>query len=153
MKCDYVVPLHPRSPGRIDLRDDAALELESRIGRIVGIGVIGLSSFIDAFIDVSGAAAAHRLDLAEEIVEYVAPVRQHVENDSPTVGLAVVPRRTLRGLQVAFEHPVAELASDRQDTAEEARIPQHAKLAQSGKKQLVLYDAMLDPARLREARQ
>ena len=43
-----------------------------------------------------------------------------VEGDDPAAVLgAVVPRRALRGDGVAFEHPVTELAANRQDAPEE----------------------------------
>ena len=144
MKGDEVIAMHARRPGRVDLRDDAAFQLERRIGRIIGIRMIASAALIDARIDVSRPAAADRLDLAEQIVEHVPPVRQHVENDAPAVRLAIVPGRALRGLKVALEHPIAELAPHREDAAEEARVPQHAQLAQSGQEQLVLHHAVLD---------
>ena len=61
-----------------------------------------------------------RLHLAEQVVEHVAPVAQHVDDDAAAVLLAVVPRRPLRVLPVAFEHPVAELAAHAKDAPEEA---------------------------------
>ena len=90
------------------------------------------------------AEAAHRLHLAEQIVEHVAPVAQHIEDDAAAFGLLVVPARALRRLApVALEHPVAELAAHREHAAEEAGIAQHRDLAQAGQKQLVLHHAVL----------
>jgi hypothetical protein len=71
---------------------------------------------------VVGAEAEHALHVAEQIVEHVAPVAQHVEDDAAALGALVVPGRSLRGLPVALEHPVAEVALDRQDAAEEAGL-------------------------------
>ena len=68
---------------------------------------------------------------------------QHVDDDAAVVLLAVVPRRPLRRLPVALEHPVAELAADRKDASEESGVDQHLQLEQSGKPQLVLHDAVL----------
>jgi hypothetical protein len=49
-------------------------------------------------------------------------VAEHVGDDAATVLLAVVPGGALCGLLIAFEDPVAELAADREDAAEEAAV-------------------------------
>ena len=110
-------------PARIDVGDDAALELEGGIGRVVGIGGVAVALLVDALGNMRGAEAADRLHLAEQVVEHVAPVAEHIEDDAAAIGLAVVPARALRRLApVALEHPVAELAAHREDAAEEAGI-------------------------------
>ncbi len=127
------------------MRDRAAGELEGRIGGVVGIRGVGLAGLVDARGNVGGAEARHRLDRAEQVVEHVAPVRQHIEDDAAAFLLAVVPARALRRLPpVALEHPVAELAAHRQDAAEEAGVLQHFDLAQAGQVELVLHHAALD---------
>ena len=60
--------------------------------------------------------------VAEEIVEHVAPVAEHVDDDAAVVFLAVIPRGALGGHGVAFEDPVAELAAHAEDAAEEAEV-------------------------------
>ena len=62
----------------------------------------------------------------------------------PPSALLVVPRRPLRRLPVALEHPVAELAAHREDAAEEAGVDQHLELEQARQEQLVLHHAVLD---------
>ena len=69
----------------------------------------------------------------------------------PPSSVAVVPRRPLRRLPVAFEHPVAELAAHGQDAAEEAAVDQPLQLEQAGQQQLVLHDAVLDAGSRRRA--
>ena len=91
-----------------------------------------------------GACATDRLDLAEGVVENIAPVAKHVEDDSAVVFLSVVPRRTLRSLPASLEDPVAELATHSKDAAEEAGVDEAAQLANAGKEELVLHDACLD---------
>ena len=54
------------------------------------------------------------------------------------------------GLQVALEHPVAELDAHREHAAEEAGAAQHVELAQAGQEQLVLHRAVLQARALRE---
>src|SRR5437879_5294976 len=74
------------------------------------------------------------------MVEQVAPVGEHVEDDPAAVLLAVVPRGTLCGrcCVVALEHPVPEFAAHAQDAAEEAVVHEPLELADAGEEQLVL---------------
>ena len=89
-------------------------------------------------------SAAHALDLAEQIVEHVAPVADHVQNNAAAVLAAVIPRRPLRLLPAALEHPIAELAAHREHAAEEAGVAQERQLLQARQEQLVLHRAVLD---------
>src|SRR5262245_8203371 len=94
---------------------------------------------------MGGAEARHRFDITEQVVEYVTPVGQHIEDDAATFFLAIVPTRTLRRLApIALEYPIAELAAHREDSAEEAGVLQHFDLAQAGEVELVLHHATLD---------
>ena len=118
---EQVVAPDADAPGRVELGDDAALELERGVGGVVGRARVGLARLVPPPVDVRGAAGTRqRLHRAEEVVEHVAPVAEHVDDDAAAVFLAVVPGRPLRGHRVALEHPVAELAAHRQDVAEEA---------------------------------
>ena len=135
------------------MRDHAARELERRIGGVVDVGLVGLAVLVPALGDMGRAEAGDALDLAEQVVEHVAPVAQHVEDDAAAVLLAVVPRRPLRRLPVALEHPVAELAAHREDAAEEAGVDQHLELEQAGQEQLVLHHAVPDAGLLGGAHQ
>src|SRR5215813_5069837 len=102
---------------------------------------------------MSRAKATHSLHFAKEVVEDIAPVAQHIENNAAAFGLLVVPAWTLRWLSpIALEHPVAEFAPYREHPAEEAGIAQHPDLAQTGKEQFVLHDAVLDLLRFGELR-
>src|SRR6185312_13756262 len=94
--------------------------------------------------DIGCAEAGDALDLAEEIVEDVAPVADHVEDDAAAVLAAIVPRRPLRLLPTALEHPIAELAAYREHAAEEAGIAQEGELLQPRQEKLVLHRAVLD---------
>src|SRR5438874_1517797 len=128
--------------------DHATGEPESRIRRVVGGGLVFPAVLVPAIWNVRCADAAHRLHLAEQVIEDVAPVAQHVEDDAPAVLPAVVPRWALRrglgGLRVALEHPVAEFAAHRQQLSEEALITQSLKLEKSRQPQLILHHAVLD---------
>src|SRR5207237_566022 len=120
---------------------------------VVRGGLVLLAVLVPAEGNVGGAEPAHRLHLAEEVVEHVAPVAQHVENDAAAVLLAVVPRRALSirlsFLAVAFEHPVAEFAAHREDLSEKALLAQLLELEQPRQPELVLHYAVLDARLLR----
>src|SRR5206468_3034289 len=90
-----------------------------------------LSLLVDALRNISGAEAAHALNFAKEIVEHVAPVADHVEDDAAAILAAVIPRRPLRLLPAAFEHPIAEFSAHREHAAEEAGIAQECEFLQS----------------------
>ena len=143
-----IVFAHAGAPGAVDLRDDAARELEDRIGGVVGIGDVAAGLLVDPLRDVVGAQAEHAPDVAEQVVEHVAPVAEHVQDDATAVRLPVVPGRALRGLPVALEHPVAEVALDREDAPEEAGVRQHLELLQPRQPELVLDHAVPDAGRL-----
>src|ERR1017187_5436838 len=104
------------------MRDDAALQLESRIGGIVGGRLVGVAVFIPTSRNMGRAHARYRLHRAEDVIQDIAPVAQHVDDDAAAVFLAIVPRRPLAGDGIAFEHPVAELATDGLDVAEKAEL-------------------------------
>src|SRR4051812_9928271 len=91
-----------------------------------------------------GTEAADRLHLAEKIVEDVAPVAQHVEDDAAPVLLPVIPRRPLRRLAIPLEYPVAELAAHRKQPAEKTFVAKLAQLEESRQPELVLDHAVLD---------
>src|SRR6202011_5914147 len=105
---DEIVAIDPRDPGHVDMRDDAALEPERRVSGIIrGRGVF-LVLFVEALGNIGGAGAAYAFDLAKQIVEHIPPMADHIENDAAAVFAAIIPRRPLRLLPAAFEHPVTE---------------------------------------------
>src|ERR1051326_3732090 len=77
-------------------------------------------------------------------LEHRTPVTGHVEDDAARLGLAIVPGRALRRLPIAFEHPVAEVALDREDAAEEPTVDESLEFHQARQEQLVLHDAVFD---------
>src|SRR5665213_474902 len=143
VKIEEFVAVDARYPGGVDLREDAALQLEHAVGRVICGALVGIACFINAPRNVRRACAAYRLDFAKGVVENVPPVTEHVEDDSAVVFFSVVPRWSLRGLPIAFENPVTELSAYCENAAEESGIDEAAKLADSGEEELVLHDAML----------
>ncbi len=125
--------------------DDAVVQLEGGVGRVVGGALVCLAVLVDPLRDVDRAEAGERLHAAEEVVDDVAPVAEHVDDDAAAVFLPVVPRGALGGLPVGapLKDPVAELAADGEDLPEEARVDQPLQLQEAGKPKLVLDDAVL----------
>ena len=85
------------------------------------------------------------LDLAEEVLDHVLPVAEHVHDDAAVILLAVIPRGTLELLVFAGEDPVTELAADGEDPAEETGIDEVLQLHEAGQPELVLHHAVLEP--------
>src|SRR6185437_4155067 len=123
--------IDPRHPAHVDMRDHPALESERGVGGVISGRRVLLALLVETFEDIGGAEAGDALNLAKQIVEHVAPVADHVENDAAAVLAAVIPRRPLRFLPAALEHPVAELAAHREHAAEEAGIAQESELLQA----------------------
>ena len=126
------------------MRYHSAFQLEGRVGTVVRGAFVGLALFIPAFRDVDGAQAGDGLDGSEEVVQDIAPVAEHVNDNASAVFLAVVPTGALASDCIAFEHPIAELATDRQNLAEEAGLLQRLQFEQAGEPELVLHYAVLD---------
>ncbi len=116
------------------------LELEDAVRRVVGGGHVGVALLVPALRDVGDGLGHHGLDGAEQVLQHVVPVAEHVEHHAAAVLGAVVPARALGGDDVTLEHPVAELAADRQDAAEEAEVDQPLQLDQAGEVELVVHD-------------
>src|SRR6185369_8688874 len=119
-----VVAAHAHRPGRVEMRDRAAGELEGRVRRVVRGRLVLLAVLVPAMRNVRRAEAAHRLHLAEEVVEHIAPVAEHVEDDAAAVLLAVIPRRPLRRNAVTLKYPITEFTSYGKDLAEETLVAQ-----------------------------
>ena len=137
-----VVAPHARAPGGVEVADHAVGQLEGRVGGIVGGAGVGAARLVDAAGDVRRAEAADGLDGAEEVVDEVAPVAEHVEDDAAALLAAVVPARALGGDRVALEDPVAELAPDGEHAPEEAPVEQRLELAEARQPELVLHHAV-----------
>ena len=104
-----VVAPHPHRPRGVELRDHAAFQFKGRVGCVVRGAWVWLPLFVEAFLHVRGPIARDRLDAAEEVVEHVAPVAEHVHDDAAIVFLAVVPARPLgRDAVRPGKNPVAE---------------------------------------------
>src|SRR4029078_2532190 len=106
LESDEVVAIDPRHPAHVDMGDDTALEAEGGVGGVCAVRLILLAVLAKPLRNIRGAEAAHALDLAEEIVEHVAPVADHVQNDAAAVLAAIIPGRPLRLLPAALDNPL-----------------------------------------------
>ena len=147
-----LLALHAHRPGGVDLRDDAAGQLEDGVRRVVRRRVVPLALLVPPLGDVGDGLGGDRLDRAEEVLQDVVPVAEHVEDHPAAVLRAVVPAGALGGQAVALEHPVAELPADREDPAEEAGVDEPLELHQSRQVELVVHDAVDDAAASRPPR-
>src|SRR6266851_934251 len=150
-----VVALHPVRPGRADLRQGAALQLEDREGMVLDIDLVAAAVLVAPCRQRGHVAARDRGDRAEQPVEDVAPMGEHIEDQPAAALLPVIPARALRRGELAVEHPPAEFEPDRQHPAEELRLIEPAQLFEAGQEQFVLDDAaflagMLGGARERQ---
>ena len=91
LKCKEVISPDANCPGRIETCNDSTFQFERRIGSILGSTLIGPATFIPAFLDMCGSDAGNRFDLCEKIVQEISPVGKHIQNDSTTVLLSVIP--------------------------------------------------------------
>src|SRR6516225_11701291 len=84
-------------------------------------------------------------DRSKGVVQKIAPMGKHIEDNAAAIFLPVIPRWPLRGYSpITFENPVAEIAAHRENLSEESRLHQSAHLTDARKKQLVLYHAVQD---------
>jgi len=68
------------------------------------------------------------LDLAEQIVDHVSPMAEHVGFDAASVLLAIVPGRALKRLVLAREYPVAEFTANGKYPPEKSGVDQALQL-------------------------
>src|SRR5699024_9637393 len=113
-------------------------------------GGVLLALLVPAPADVRGGLGVDVLDAAEQLLDDVVPVREHVRDDAAAVLAAVVPGGALRLLPVALVDPVAELTAHGEDLAEETGVDQAAQLEQTGQVELVVDDAAPRAVLLRE---
>src|SRR6516165_7893681 len=114
-----MVTSHAHAPGGIEVGDETAFELEGGIGRVLSCTVVRLAVLVPACGNVGGAQARDSLYRAEQVIQDIAPVAEHVDDDAASVLFPVVPGRPLRRDGIAFEDPVSEFAAHRKNGAEE----------------------------------
>src|SRR5215207_6240126 len=128
LEFDELAAVDANRPGRVDLDDHLALQLEDAVGGVVGGGGILAALLIPALRDVGNGLGRYGLHLAEEVLKHVVPMREHVEHDAPAILGPVVPAGPLGRQQITFEDPVPELPAHREDASEEPGVDEPLKI-------------------------
>ena len=89
------------------------------------------------------AQGADRANRGEKIVEDIAPVTKHVDDDAASIFFPVIPGGALRRLPISFENPIAKFSANRKDPSEKTVFDQGLQFSQTREKQFVLDDAIL----------
>lgn len=91
LKGHEIITPYPRTPGGVDLYYHAIVEFKRCVGGIIGVSHTGLSCLVPAFRNVSGTETGGRSEIAEEVVDDIAPVTQHVQDDATAISFPVIP--------------------------------------------------------------
>src|ERR1700681_4417389 len=110
--------VNAHAPGRVQLGNNAALQFEHGVSRVIRGGCVGLTVLVHSLRNMSGSEGADRPNRGEKIVQHIAPMTKHIEDDSPSFFLPVIPGWPLGRLPISFENPIAELTAHRQDPSE-----------------------------------
>ncbi len=148
-----IVALDPARPGRADLRQCPARQLENREGRILDVDPVRIAGLVAALGQRSDVAARNGCDLAQQAIENVAPVREHIEDQPAAGGFAIIPARPLRRVGRAVEYPPAEIEPDRKHSAEEIGLVELAQFGEPRQEQFVLHNTVFETGALGAARQ
>src|ERR1035438_10899774 len=93
------------------MRHYAAFHLEGRISCVFRRCIIRTAGFIPAPRNVRRAQAGNRPHRPKQILQHIAPVTQHVHDDSATILFTVVPGWTLCRRGFTVEYPIAEFTA------------------------------------------
>src|SRR5690348_934942 len=104
------------------MRDDSAFEFECRVGCVVSGAGVWFALLVAALRNMCGAKTGDGLHRPEHIVEDIAPMTQHVDDEAALILLAVIPGRPLRGYHIPFEDPVTKFAADGKNAAKKSQV-------------------------------
>ncbi len=123
--------------------DDAAGQFERGVGGILGGGSVRLAGFVPAAGNVGCAQTRNRLHGAEEVVEHIAPVAQHIHDDAAALFLAVVPGRPLRRHVCRPRTPSSRIRRAPKGCGRRSlAAARRRKFQQAGQPELVLHHAV-----------
>src|SRR5215211_9371461 len=119
LELDQLAAVDSDCPGGVDLSDHVIFQLEDRVGSVIGGGGVLAALFVPSLWDMGDGLGGYRLHLAEQILEHIVPVGEHVEDHAPAILGPVVPAGTLTGQEITLEDPVPELPTNGENASEE----------------------------------
>ena len=109
-----IIAAHAHVPRGVEVADHAVDQLEGRIRRVVGRALVGLARLVPALREMRRTEAGQRFHFAEQILDHVLPVAEHIDDDAAVLLLAVIPRRALQFLaNVIGEHQFQSFTAHR----------------------------------------
>ena len=134
MHDEKVVPADADGPRAVELAEDAVLQFHGGVTGVIRGASVGFSLLVHSLANVNGAVTGKAADGSEYVVDQVAPMTKHVDDDAPPVLLAVVPAGSLGGLGriMAGEYPVPELAPHGKNLTEEPLVDEGLELEDAG---------------------
>ena len=145
LQLEQLAAVDAHAPRRVELRDHAALELEHRVRGVLGVGVVGLAALVVAQREVRRAEREHAAHGAEQLVEHVPPVGEHV-GDDPAAVLPPGSSTTAAGAPGRARGTPSSRTRRGPTARARARRCRAARLSvrMPGEEELVLDDAVLD---------
>src|ERR1700722_18982058 len=114
------VAINPDAPRGVHLGNYSAVQFKNRVGSVVCRCLIAGAIFIHPARNMGAAQGADRAHRSEKIVEDIAPVTKHVDNDTASIFLPIIPGGALRRLPVSLKNPITKLSANRKEAAEKA---------------------------------
>src|SRR5699024_12326131 len=87
-----------------------------------------------------------RFYFTKNVIKHVSPVTKHIQNETTTVFLAVIPGRTLGRHRISFKNPIAKIGLNRKNTSKKTLLFKLLQLGKTRQPEFVLYHAMLHPS-------
>src|ERR1700722_11286532 len=91
LQSQQLVTIDPYTPRGVHLGNDSAVQFENRVGSIVGCRGIAVATFIDPMWNMGSAHGTDGANRPEKVVEDIAPVTEHIDDDPAPIFLPVVP--------------------------------------------------------------
>ena len=120
LETQQFVAINPDAPRGVHLGNYSAVQFKNRVGSIVCRCGIAGAIFIRPPGNMGAAQGAYRAHRSEKIVEDIAPVTKHVDNDTASIFFPIIPGGALRRLPVSLKNPITKLSANRKDPAEKA---------------------------------
>ena len=104
------------------MTDDSILEFEGSVGGVIGCAIIWFPGLVPADRHVGAPDTGKALYLPKEILDYILPMAEHIDDDAAILLLPVVPGGPLQRFFFSGKYPVSKLAANGEDFSEETRV-------------------------------